>query len=276
MAVLNKDYDFVTVFTVINQIQDESRSTEAIWNALNQSLTSKQLRNIIIYGIKQYYTNTNDFSIVKNIHDTLITQTLDTINSLKSNVIVEKEVKQEKKEIKHKYNVNTNISTNSHTKEQQCSKTRNHYNYIGQAFKNTILKRFIFQFLNFKSLINCCKVNTDWFYDSYHQTSIYHIKLNHLFSKSKRRRGVPIVWHMHYANILRFKNVSSIEITLWESQNDELNNYLQSIATNYLKIEKIRFSFDRTYSENVYNYDYDYDTCYNIIKKLIVNNSHHN
>ena len=73
MPTVNVEYDFVTVFKLVRELYNDCHSNETIWDTLDETLTKKQLRDIIFLGIKQYYDRTNDFSIIQNVYQALVT-----------------------------------------------------------------------------------------------------------------------------------------------------------------------------------------------------------
>lgn len=296
MTVVNTDYDFVTFFNLIGEIENECHTKETIWKTLDQTLTSKQLRRIVVLGLKQHYKKTHDFSIIKNINDAL--------NAERN----KNETKQDDNENNKNEHKNNRSPRSVGTAPKSASRWNRNY-YSNQVFKTRNLKCMILQYLNLKSLINCCKINVEWFYDSYDPASIYHVDINQLFKAcggigiSSNRVGFGFgrqygrynlynnnnrstsndfrvsCYKTYFSNILRFKSAVSIVINLWQSDqpiSHQLNKYLQCLSDKFLKIKNIEINItdvscqkSRYYGNGVSN-----SNCWNIITKLIENNSH--
>ena len=278
MAVLNPDYSFLTLFDVISKVEDKRRSSEQLSHALGEALTNAQLRRILVLGIKEYYQKTHDFSIVTNIHERL-----------------SKNVKLQANNDKY-VNKNTNHKDNTSSKKQPNNNGKPNCYHTQQAFKNRSLKCVILQHLNFQSIINCSKVNVEWFHDCHDPAAIYHIKIGDLFGigletqlenswtssdnwggAQVSRYSLPIQnansspqYITYYANIARFRYVSSITINLWTSNQEyakRLNKYLQLLKDKFLKIKEIEI--------HVSTIDAGNSVCFDIVRSLISNNKDH-
>ena len=153
---------FLTYLDALKYASDETISIDLIFNALKDviPLLDKALRPLFIDSLQSLH-------IAKD-YDT-IDIVAARFNSLRNNQIPDMIIKKPKLETESQLVLAAIPETRLSRQEnvQGC--------FVNLVFNIQNLNCEIFQFLDFKSLINCRKVNNQWLYDSYHPSSIYHI-----------------------------------------------------------------------------------------------------
>ena len=195
------EYDFVVWFDVMNALFDCRHTIQDICDILESSVGREQFSKILHLGIKSNFEKTNDFSLICKIQQS-IKQDL--------HLRCHKNENTHKKQNKEKYHIVTTDNSKNVTNILQEPKANNKSRLL---FVNSHCKVFgiqslmcnIFQYLNFESLLHCHLVNKQWFYDSYHPSSVYHLCMNDLQHISQMKR----------VNLSRFKNISSLWIESW-------------------------------------------------------------
>ena len=192
----NEDYRFLTLFELLQNVKSKENSCENLTESIQTVTSDDEFRDIIWFGIKEYFNKTNNFKVISNIH------------------------KHFKKE---KFSRNTAIKVNSNinTVDVSGSKSSN----IDKVFDIQSLPCSILSFLDLKSFVNCNRLNKQWLYDSYCKISIYSLNCNekifgdrmYNLSRFKHVLSLTVTQSLHshidhFASLKYFTNIAQLDI----------------------------------------------------------------
>ena len=168
--------DFLTHFDLLRIIQNEKiTSIDAVCETLMKCLSQEQLRRIIRLGIEMHFAQSKDCQLIKHIYNAF-------------------------SDYHQAVNRNNKITTTNRKKKTKRHKYRNDTFAIRDLFCN------IFSFLDYDTLRDCSKVNSNWLFGSYNPSSLY------CFNTSMIHRKYQKFIKYGDLNLLRFKHCRKIVI----------------------------------------------------------------
>lgn len=180
---MDKQTTFLKWFEIHRLLANVDVDIKKIFIKLQNTLTTKQLKTILSFGIRQCYTDLST-------HDTTIHDIHHALNSI---------------EISTKPNANTSIPISSNNNRYDSTSS------MKKVFEVDSLHCKMFEYLDFDSIKICSMINLQWLYISYDPRSCYYFNIRDHYSSNTKGS-----WRCANYNILRFRNAKIVNLRNWK------------------------------------------------------------